>query len=131
MFCKRILFRIQIFVCNQNKLIMKIRFKTIMIICINIFAGPDHFVPPAGFAVFGRMLAGNVGIAGKGVGDQYRIGAVAVQYAAGFVTENHILQFPAAIKGQGGSEVVIFCLHQQSFFVAVYFSNLLRRKNSF
>ena len=62
-------------------------------------AGPDHRLPPTGFAG-DRMNIGDVLVAGERVADQHRVGAVGIQCAVGLVGDLKRREVDAGVEPQ-------------------------------
>ena len=68
-------------------------------------ARPDQPVPPARGRVARARRPGDVAVAGQGVLDQYRVGAVGVRLAPGLVGHRDRPEPAAQLQGEGGVAV--------------------------
>ena len=87
-----------------------------VLVGVDVLARTDHRIPPAGFAVFGSVLAADVGVAREGMGDQHGVGAFGIERARRFVADIDLLEFAAAVERQNARDLEILRRDDQRSF---------------
>ena len=75
---------------------------------IDRFSRSDHLVPPARLFIFRGVAAADMGITGKRMSHQNRVGSIGIEGSGGFIADIDIFEFSAAIKGERRLQFVIF-----------------------